>query len=198
MPRQSKKDAILAAAEKLFIGSSFTKVSMDEIAAKAPVSKPTLYAHFKDKAALFTAVIETKCARFLTEMRNEIDLDEPPAVALRRIGTAYLEKILSVEAINLVRVVIAASDDFPHIAQGFYNSSPRQAELFLADYIEAQHKRKKLKAPDAAAAAETLIGLWKGNRYFRHLLELETAPDKKTIRKAVDQAVDFFLTMHGT
>ena len=48
---------ILDAAQQLFLERGFHSTSIDEIAETAPASKPTIYAHFPGKEALFTAVV---------------------------------------------------------------------------------------------------------------------------------------------
>ena len=44
-----KRAAILDAAKRLFVSQGFERVSMDQIAAEAGVSKLTVYSHFGDK-----------------------------------------------------------------------------------------------------------------------------------------------------
>jgi AcrR family transcriptional regulator len=41
----------------LFLKRGYQSASLDEIAATAPASKPTIYAHFPGKEALFDAVV---------------------------------------------------------------------------------------------------------------------------------------------
>ena len=48
---------ILDAAERVFLERGFQSASIDEIAARAPASKPTIYGHFAGKEALFAAVV---------------------------------------------------------------------------------------------------------------------------------------------
>ena len=48
-----KKEQIVEAARKLFTKYGYKKVSMDEIAKEAGVTKKTVYAYFKDKDELF-------------------------------------------------------------------------------------------------------------------------------------------------
>ncbi len=43
---------ILDAAEHLFLGKGFRSSSIDEVAERAPASKPTIYSHFSGKEAL--------------------------------------------------------------------------------------------------------------------------------------------------
>src|SRR5450631_2023210 len=101
MTPKPKKDAILEAAEKLFSARGFSGVSMDDIAHSAPVSKPTLYTHFRDKAGLFAAVIESRCTALLSQMEQEIGVEEDPETALKRAGEIYLGRILSPESLGL-------------------------------------------------------------------------------------------------
>ena len=49
---------IIQAAYFLFYGKGFTRVSMDEIAARARVTKRTLYAHFRSKDDLLAATLQ--------------------------------------------------------------------------------------------------------------------------------------------
>ncbi len=57
-----KRDAIVVAATELFLEHGFGDVSMDTIAAKAEVSKRTVYSHFENKAQLFEGVMGDACA----------------------------------------------------------------------------------------------------------------------------------------
>jgi AcrR family transcriptional regulator len=60
MPRDraQTRETILKAAYVLFRRSGFTRVSMDEIAEASALTKRTLYAHFRSKDDLLTAVLE--------------------------------------------------------------------------------------------------------------------------------------------
>src|SRR6201981_2006968 len=51
------KARILDAAQRVFLKRGYQSASVDEIAEVAPASKPTIYAHFEGKQALFEAVV---------------------------------------------------------------------------------------------------------------------------------------------
>src|ERR1700760_246487 len=51
------KTRILDAAQQVFLKRGYQSASLDEIAETAPASKPTIYAHFDGKEALFEAVV---------------------------------------------------------------------------------------------------------------------------------------------
>ena len=57
----AKGAAILEAAKRMFTLHGYERVSMDQIAAEAGVSKLTVYSHFGDKDALFAAAVKSHC-----------------------------------------------------------------------------------------------------------------------------------------
>ena len=76
----AKREAILAAAQVLFLGNGYEGSSMEAIAAEAGVSKLTLYSHFKDKEALFSAAVKTTCEtrlpRRLFQVESDCDIEK--------------------------------------------------------------------------------------------------------------------------
>jgi AcrR family transcriptional regulator len=62
MPRtsESTRERILSAAAKLFYAEGIRSVSVDAVAAKAGVTKRTLYYHFKSKDDLMAAYLEAR------------------------------------------------------------------------------------------------------------------------------------------
>lgn len=69
-PLRATRQRILDAAYALFRRKGFTRVSMDEIAAAARVTKRTLYYHFESKDALLAAVLEAQHALALAAFRT--------------------------------------------------------------------------------------------------------------------------------
>lgn len=59
-PQRSTKDRILDAANRLFYGEGVRAVSVDAIAAKAGVTKRTLYYHFKSKDELVAGYLASR------------------------------------------------------------------------------------------------------------------------------------------
>jgi AcrR family transcriptional regulator len=57
--RTTRRD-ILAAADELFYGEGLRSVSVDEISAKAGITKKTLYYHFRSKDELIAAYLEAR------------------------------------------------------------------------------------------------------------------------------------------
>lgn len=75
MPRSASvtRQGILDAAYVLFRRKGYTRVSMDEIAAAADVTKRTLYYHFDSKDSLLAAMLEAQQHLALASFRTFAD-----------------------------------------------------------------------------------------------------------------------------
>ena len=61
----TKKEVVIDTARELFSKYGYKKVSMDEIATNANVTKKTIYTYFKDKEDMFKFFIQKKVYYFL-------------------------------------------------------------------------------------------------------------------------------------
>lgn len=85
-PGETKSEAILRAAALLFLKHGFRGTSMEAIARGAGIAKPTLYANFPDKAAVFNGLVGQLIAgwrdEFLAALAGEGDIVERVGAAL--------------------------------------------------------------------------------------------------------------------
>src|SRR5258705_9607317 len=99
------KGRILDAAQQVFLKRGYQSASVDEISEMAPASKPTIYAHFDGKEALFEAVI----APVLPGLTN-FEEYEPNGRSVKdkltSVGTELVEKILQ-ETLAVTRATIS-------------------------------------------------------------------------------------------
>jgi AcrR family transcriptional regulator len=74
----SKAPRILEAAAQLFAERPYHEVRMDDIASRAGVAKGTLYLHFRDKGALYLALIEDGMKRHMWDTLDHLaDVVDP-------------------------------------------------------------------------------------------------------------------------
>jgi AcrR family transcriptional regulator len=109
------KARILDAAQRVFLKRGYQSASLDEIAETAPASKPTIYAHFPGKEALFEAVV----ARVLDGLTNFKGFDPKGRTVqdkLTSLGTEVVERFLD-ETIGITRATIAEADRFPALSR---------------------------------------------------------------------------------
>lgn len=97
-PRAEEKRAkIVTAATTLFSRYGFKRTSIDQLAAEAGVAKPTVYAYFKDKDAVFEAVVVAVCedliARAEAASRGRGSIEERLSAMLAAKFTRYWELV---------------------------------------------------------------------------------------------------------
>src|SRR5690348_9597250 len=82
----TKLETILDAGQEVILKHGLRGASMEAIAARAGVAKPTLYAYFPDKQALFAALLDRVIAawrsEFLDALASDGDLVQRVAAAL--------------------------------------------------------------------------------------------------------------------
>ncbi|MGE2731500.1 TetR/AcrR family transcriptional regulator [Mycolicibacterium vaccae] len=93
LPRAVREQQMLDAAVQIFSVNGFHETSMDAIAAEAQISKPMLYLYYGSKEELFGACLDRELGRFVEEVRNKIDFDDPPKELLRSAVLAFLKYI---------------------------------------------------------------------------------------------------------
>jgi AcrR family transcriptional regulator len=109
------EERILDAARKVFLDRGFEGASIEEIADVARSGKPTIYARFRDKKALFTAAVTgyviAKQGRFENYSPSGTTIGE----RLANIGVTVLQEALTAEWIDLLRLSIAEARRFPDL-----------------------------------------------------------------------------------
>lgn len=108
---------ILDAARKVFLERGFEGACIDEIAAVARSGKPTIYARFRDKRALFTAVVTRDILSRITEFKGEVPTGATIEQRLTNAASALLHWGLDSDRSALMRLAIAEARRFPDLAR---------------------------------------------------------------------------------
>lgn len=92
--RVSKKDLIVASAREHFSKYGYELSTLENIAKECGITKPAIYYHFKDKAALYKAVV---CPEFtsLAEKIEQYAQEGTPIERLERYITTFGEFLIS-------------------------------------------------------------------------------------------------------
>src|SRR6266853_2784518 len=82
--KESRPSELLAAALELFVERGFAATRLDEVAARAGVSKGTLYLYFSSKEELFKAVIRSGIVPLIERGERLLEEHQGPAHELMR------------------------------------------------------------------------------------------------------------------
>ena len=89
--KEQRRSEIIDAAERLFFSHGYEDVSMDEIANEVELNKATLYLYFKNKEALFAAIV-LRGIRILQKKYEEcMKTHVPCVVKVALMGQAYYQ-----------------------------------------------------------------------------------------------------------
>src|SRR3954469_22982205 len=122
--RERRKEArpgeLLDAALDLFVEKGFAATRSEEVAARAGVSKGTLFLYFPSKEELFKAVVRENISGRFTEWEQEFASYEGSAAELvRYCMRVWWERIGTTRVSGIVKLIMSEARTFPDIAS-FY------------------------------------------------------------------------------
>jgi len=127
------KARILDAAQRVFLKKGYQGASLDEIAEVAPASKPTIYAHFPGKEALFEAVV----ARVLEGLTNFGGFEPKGRTVqdkLASLGSEVVERFIE-ETLGITRATIAEAERFPALSRHVHEAGRDQAAAAVSHVL---------------------------------------------------------------
>jgi TetR/AcrR family transcriptional regulator len=122
--RERRKEArpgeLLDAALDLFVEKGFAATRAEEVAARAGVSKGTLFLYFPSKEELFKAVVRENISGRFKEWNEEFQAFEGSTPDMvRYCMKVWWERIGATRASGITKLVISEARNFPDIA-AFY------------------------------------------------------------------------------
>lgn len=190
-----KRRSIIEAAGRLFLERGFNATSMDAIAEAAPVSKPTLYSHFKDKSDLFAAVVGGRCCTMVHMLYEHTSSeDEDIETSLHAIANSFFDLIYAADAIALYRIIISELKQFPSLGEALYNQGPVKTLSLLSAYLVHQNEKGALQIRDPEMAARLFFSMLKGDYHMQCLLGIRGAPSPEERAHIIDSVVTLFMS----
>ena len=162
-----KGAAILEAAKRMFTLHGYERVSMDQIAAEAGVSKLTVYSHFGDKDALFAAAVKSHCESSLPNALFEQSPETPLRERLLTIARAFFAMISSPEAVAGHRVMCTPQVIGSNLPRVFWEAGPERIQHAFAALLDRRVEAGELDIADVELAASQFFCLIKGEVHAR-------------------------------
>src|SRR6476469_3462467 len=161
--RIDKREAILAAALRVFSQQGYERASVDEIAAAAGVAKPTIYNHFGTKEQLFREVLIGVALRFnahaLAVLESLPFLPEDLGDALFQISRKMVGCINNEETRSLRRLLNAEIMQFPDLNDMMQRDAAMPMIEALAGRLARLAHAGYLDIDDPIEAAGELLAL---------------------------------------
>ncbi|GLU34130.1 TetR/AcrR family transcriptional regulator [Trinickia caryophylli] len=191
-----KHVAIIDAAIEEFRAAGFEATSMDRIAARANVSKRTVYNHFPSKEALFAAILRQLWEASQKGTPLAYRADEPLRPQLLALLTRKLRLLDDEAFLSLARVAIAAGIHSPERARDMV-ARMGEREEDLTTWVRAAAADGRLRAPDPVFAALQLQGLVKAFAFWPQVTMGQPRLTEDEQRRVAESAADLFLAHYG-
>jgi TetR/AcrR family transcriptional repressor of mexJK operon len=198
-----KRRAILQAATEVFLQHGYLGASMDEVAARAAVSKQTVYKQFEDKQHLFTEIILGTTGQVVDGLASAFasTLDEATDVrqAFRDLARRFLDGLLQPDVLRLRRLVLAEADRFPDISAAWFEGAFDRSLVLLGESMTRLAGRGLLRdLPDPTLAAYQFAGLVMYKPMNQAMFAgTGSPPAAAELEHIADRAAEVFLAAYG-
>jgi AcrR family transcriptional regulator len=161
--RQRRKDArpqeLLDAALDLFVERGFAATRSEDVAARAGVSKGTLYLYYPSKEELLKEVIRHHVINPISEGVQIIrEFDGPTPELLALMLRLWWERIGETRASGIVKLMTSEVRNFPEIAQFYVDEVVTPSNQMLASVIQRGIARGEFRGVDVPEATHALVG----------------------------------------
>jgi TetR/AcrR family transcriptional repressor of mexJK operon len=203
-PRQrrsaSKRKAILEAAADAFLTNGYDGTSMDDVATRAAVSKPTVYKYFADKERLFAAIVLATTDQVVALVRligeTLAETDELEQV-LTRLARRLITTLMEPRMVRLRRLIIANAERFPDVGRAWYENGFERVLAALAGSFRELAQRGLLDLEDPLVAADHFVGLLLWIPLNQAMFTGRTSPSRRELDTYARAAVGAFLDGYG-
>jgi len=200
---ERRRQAIIQAATEVFVRHGYLGATTDEVAARASVSKQTLYKYFADKQQLFAQVILDAAMQVVEELSSAVASTLRDAhdvrTALRDLADGFLRGLLQPDVIRLRRLVIAEADRFPEVARAWFDRGFDRTMGIVGEALRSLADRGLLRnLSDPTVAAYQFAGLVMYQPMNQVMFAgTDAPPSANTLDRIADSAVEVFLAAYG-
>jgi AcrR family transcriptional regulator len=156
---EARPGEIVQAALDVFAEKGFAAAKLDEIAAKAGISKGALYLYFETKEDIFRAVVREAVAPNLDMVETVLAQEDPPFPELMRGMLGHLGQVIEATRLGAVaKLVIGESRNFPELARVWHDEVVSRALAALSKALAKAQMRGEVRTGDPRLQAFSLMG----------------------------------------
>lgn len=173
LPRwRRRKDArpqeIVQAALDLFVERGYAATRAEDVAARAGVSKGTLYLYFANKEELFRAVISEGLGPVLREATELVDQYQGNTFdLLEELYWGWFERVGATKLSGIKKLVVAEVGNFPELTEFYQGAVIEPAHAMMVKLLERGVARGEFRSVDTDVMTHVMISpmlmlfLWK-------------------------------------
>lgn len=149
--RRRRKEArpaeLVEAARLTFLDNGFAATRIDDIAARAGVSKGTVYLYFETKEALFEAVVRANVVPVIDQVIRAIEADEttPALDQLKMIARTMYREMVGTDRRRLLHLIIAEGPRFPWLTEFYHREVLSRGVALIRAVLRRGEARGELR-----------------------------------------------------
>jgi len=191
-------ERILDAARRVFMERGLAGASIDEIARIARAGKPTIYARYPTKEALFAAVGMRNAANVTARFSGYAMAGGTLEERLLSVGRDMLKRLLVDDVVDFMRLAAAEARRIPGLANYGRKARERGVEAALEALREAAgpediERFPALAAEHLPATAQVFVDLVVGRLLMRALVGESLKLVRSEVDAHVTRSVAFFM-----
>jgi AcrR family transcriptional regulator len=188
---------IVDAAGKLFVELGFQATTLDKVAQRAKISKLSIYRHFENKEALFSAAIAARCHQLAPQALFE-GVDGSAEDQLMAVGSSLLRTLLSPDVRSVEAMVMADKTNQMSLSKLHYEAGPAHITAQIEALLRQLDAKAALNVPDPLRSARLFAALFKGSDLLIVArFDEARAEDDNEIESYCRSAVAMFIAAHG-
>ena len=155
MSGRERREQLLRVARSLFAEKGFDATSVEEIAARAKVSKPVVYEHFGGKEGIYAVIVDREVQTLLAALTGKLERGGHPKVTVQATALALLEYIEN----HTDGFRILVRDSPVAQATGTFSSLIGDVATQVEHILAATFERQGLPAETSPIYAQMLVGM---------------------------------------
>lgn len=175
--KEARPGEIVAAALACFAERGFAATRLDDVAAKAGVTKGTIYLYYKSKEDLFRAVVREALVPNIARAEALLEQDVPSARVLEQLLSLMMGVLTTSPIGALPKLVIAESSNFPELGRFYLETVVHRAFALIARILNRGIKRREFRTVDVESTTRCVIAPLLFAALWTHSLgRFETTP----------------------
>jgi len=166
--KEARPAEIIAAALESFAERGFAATRLDDIAARAGVTRGTLYLYFPSKEELFKAVVRQSIVPIIARGEEMVAHSHEPSAELLAKTLLMIPKEVAGSPVSAIpKLVISEARNFPDLAQFYLKEVIRRGRRLLTAIIARGVERGEFRPMDMDHVFYCVVGpvlltmLWK-------------------------------------
>lgn len=157
--KEARPAEIVSAALSVFAEKGFAAARLDEIAARAGVSKGAVYLYFETKEDLFRAVVAQALAPNIEAIEAAVLAYQGDFASLVRLFTGNIAQLSQRLPLGgVAKMIIGESRNFPELARIWHDALVARALGVFSGAVERAQARGEVRPGDPRAYAFGVIG----------------------------------------